>query len=310
MQAILTNENGPHEGRRRWIRRGEQLTVGASAWADVVVESLQLLPIHLLIDLSEHGCVAYSVAGGEFEVNGQATSRALLNNGDKLRVHDVLFRVELDGVPSTGDIRRVDLAGSVLPAAYHHQAPVEDRVHCQSHDSQFMRFTPGNQRPLTAVELATAAAKLSPIFGLCRFNQWRFPCPEELSNSTATLPKADSPHAIPYLPHLFALDQLENPNDLVCSGLDNGNLMLFASDQSFDAVLQFLRGAQGLFLSPTAMKNVLAALQEGAMEAVLGPIQGIILGTNHDWIFYGKRDHYPDQYVLESDSVLHSAAAN
>ncbi|MEZ6136601.1 MAG: FHA domain-containing protein [Pirellulaceae bacterium] len=305
MQAVLINGNGPHEGRRRWIRQGEQLTVGASAWADVVIDSTQLLPIHLLIDLSQHGCVAYSVSGVEFEVNGQATSQACLANGDVLRVQDVMFRVELDGVPSTGDIRRVDLAGSVLPAAYRQQA-VEDRLRCQTHDSQFMRFTPGNQRPLTAVELVTAAAKQSPFFGLCRFDQWRFPCPQELSKSTATIPKADSRQAIPYLPHLFPISHLENPIDWLCSGFANGSLMLLASDQSFDAVLQFLRSAQGLFLSPTAMKNVLSALQDGAMEAVLGPIHGIILGTNQDWVFYGKRDLYPDQNALQCDSGLHN----
>lgn len=296
MQAVLIIEDGWQIGQRRWIGRNEQLTIGASAWADFVVEQSSLQPIHMVMSLSSDGCWMQSVNNATFSVNGQPKTHTPLNHNDLVRVGDFACRVELQGVEQAATSSAVPSPTNALP---HKGSTVEAPVlvHCHPHDSRFWRFEPSNQ----AVDAQTFAARVAarvPLYVLCRFDRWSFPVPVELADCVDSVPAAESSQALPYLPLFFPVDDLPEWADKLKPGMDAGELVLLAARADKLDLLAFLRKEPGLFLSPIALKNVLVASQDGVADTLLGPIDGVLLGSPQAWQFFARRRAFPDTQFL------------
>jgi hypothetical protein len=121
------------------------------------------------------------------------------------------------------------------------------------------------------------------------------------SGRADTVPFAADPQARCYLPILFSASDVRDLPGLVAAGLDSGRLMVLVSRRDRAGLLDYLRRVAGLFLSPTALQNVLGAVADGGAASILGPVSGVLLGSNSRWQFFARQNEFPDAAALGLD---------
>lgn len=296
MQAILTIETGIEgysQPERRWIRAGQQLSIGSSSWADFVLESPKLLPIHLLLDLSDSGCVLYGVESGEFMIGGNLSqASARLADGDLIEAGGIRLRLQLHGCRRdqhcSSPSSRFPLENHVLPSN-HRLSPAPIALATCDIGNDYVRFLPTQASNSDGSSVAKYVADHVPLFGLCRFDRWSFPIPPELAGCSDSIPAAAGSNT-DYLPILFDVTLLEDPWAFVASGLASEKLILLASQQGQASLLEFLRAQAGIFLSPTALQSILDGVRPESLPDILGPVCCVLLGSNANWVLLSQRE--------------------
>ncbi len=289
MQVIISVEEGHNRGHRKWIRSGEELTIGLSAWADLVIDSPEVLPIHAIVELTEDVCSLRCVEGGVVTVNGQSRMQTVLSHNDRIQLGCVVLRTDFHGVRNTEPPTK-PLRPSVAQSNQNESAlfaPVQIRA--TDFDSDFMCYEPETDSTVTAREFIERLELLAPVWLLCRFDRWTFPVLKHLQDCCDSVPESSNPQARAYLPLLFGWQRDQLTESWLEQGLDSGNLIVLASSLAKDELLSFLRDRGGLFLSPEAMHAVIPEMQDGALGSMLGPIDAILLGKAQAWQCYVKR---------------------
>ncbi len=289
MQAVIEIEEGVAVGRRTWIERGQQFSVGNSWLADMDLDTPDLLPMHMIFSIPDNRCAVHGLNGAQINVNGRVCSSFWLNDRDAVRAGEMLFRIRLNGFETASQpaLRRPVKSQVHVPSGV--QVTNENLVRELAHDGDFRKFLPASDL-IHATEIVQNLSAKNKLWGYCRFDRWEFPMPEELVATHSPGNKCGGKNADQYLPVLFPLSSVGDPASLVSSGLDSGRLMVLSSGEPVEELNSFLRDSASQFLSPMALGSMLDHCQNGATAGLLGPFDGVLLGSNSNWQYFGRNN--------------------
>ena len=93
----------------------------------------------------------------------------------------------------------------------------------------------------------------------------------------------------------------------VTNALDERKIVVINSKQDDQGLAAFLREEGGHFLSPHGLGHLLDAAEPAALANLLGPVTGVLLGSNSDWRYVGLIESFPsNDFTYSSSSVSHS----
>ena len=136
------------------------------------------------------------------------------------------------------------------------------------------------------VTFAERVGARMPFFLLARFDRWSFPQPEELVGLSNYIPSSDDPNANRHFAMLFSAIGLPSFKETIARGLDSDLLIGLATVTDEWTLLDHLRQTMGVFMAANAMRKFLSQPISREMADYLGPVCGLMLGTNRNWSFY------------------------
>jgi hypothetical protein len=155
MKALLHVASGPLAGRRVRLREGQELRVGRTGRADIVVsQDAQMAPVHFELAWDGQACRLRDVSRRGTAVDGRDVGEAVLRDGAMLVAGETrfLFRLQPDDV----------LAG--LPPALPRPPPPEALVAARAAALSALRAEAG---PLFAILDAARDRRIFPLLLAC-----------------------------------------------------------------------------------------------------------------------------------------------
>jgi len=161
VQLIMRIVDGPAQGRRIVIRRGQIAQIGRTEWADFSVgRDGAMADIHFRVEWTSGG---YRVTDLNSEsgttVNDEPVSSAIIHTGDQIRAGESVFQVEIEG--ETADLSHVSSSppSSSIQGANPLRRPaasVPSALDCAAHlplSDAAKEFLTDDQSPLAYLQL-------------------------------------------------------------------------------------------------------------------------------------------------------------
>ncbi|MCR9198845.1 MAG: FHA domain-containing protein [Planctomycetaceae bacterium] len=81
------------------IRKGQQVRIGSTEWADYAVSGdPELLGIHFVVSFCDESPTVNAVDGAQIQLNGKPRTSGILRDGQQLQAGQTVFHVEVEGV--------------------------------------------------------------------------------------------------------------------------------------------------------------------------------------------------------------------